>query len=99
MKTNYEWLYKMVLMVSKNPDKKYYLDFSPSNCLNINKDWDWDYEYSKTDAVMDFIKWTFTHDCSKREVKKTCKKLCENICFYDEYIELAKYITKRYKNV
>ena len=97
MKTNYKWLYKMVLMANKNPNKKYYLDFLPT-CLNANKDWDWDYEYSKTDTVRDFIEWTFEHDCSQKEIKRTCKILCKKICFYDEYIASAKNIIKRYKS-
>ena len=97
MLTNYKWLYKMVLIANKNPNKKYYLDFS-DDCLSANRDWDWLYESSKTYTVRDFIEWTFKHDCSKREVKKTCKQLCKNICFYDEHIALAKNITKRYKS-
>jgi hypothetical protein len=96
MKINYKWLYKLVLIANKNPNKTYYLDFS-SDCLNANRDFNWNYEDSKTNWVRKFIKDSIEQKFTRKEIKSFCKNSCKDICFYDEHISRAKYITKRYK--
>lgn len=97
MKTNYKWLYKLVLMANRNPNKNYYMDFS-ADCLNANRDFDWIYETSKTNWIKEFIKDSIEQNFSKKDIKIMCKNFCIDICFYDEHIERAKYIIKKYKN-
>ncbi len=96
--TNYRWLYKFVLEAVKHPDSKLYREFVPYHFLAPSKDWGWNYEYAKTDKVHELIKLIIENGgARKSEIKRICKELCKNICFYEEFEDYAKYLTKKYK--
>lgn len=94
----YRWLYKLMRLAIKNPDKQYYLEFNAGEILNPHRDWDWNYEFAKTDKVAAMIESGFKYKPSRRSIKIVTKKFEDDYVFYDEHKAKALKIIKKYKH-
>ena len=94
----YKWLYKLMKIAIKNPDKKYYLEFNAGDILAPHRDWNWNYEFGKTDKVISMIESGFKYQPSRSAIKIVTKKFEDDYVFYEEHKTQALKIIKKYKH-